>query len=196
MGLIGNDPPGATPLTLDDLAGLIPGHITTRGDLNEFEAANIQDARLWVMDARAARRPLDRTFVYELHRRMFGDTWIWAGSTRTTVTNIGVEPRRIATDLDQLIENTRFRIENKSDAIDRIGAEFHHRLVWIHPFPNGNGRHARLLADLLLQSEGVPPFSWGGQTLDVRGAVRDAYIAALREADAGNYGPLNAFVRS
>ena len=195
MGLTGAHAPGATLLAPDDMVGLKPRHVTTQGQLNEIEEANILAARLWLR-RRVRKDPLDYSFVLGLHRRMFGNVWAWAGTLRRRETNIGIAPDRIAMQLKQLLDNTRTRIGAEPAAIERIATEFHHKLVSIHPFANGNGRHARLLTDLLVEVNGHAPFTWAQGPLVAAGAVRDAYIAALQEADRGDFAALMKFVRS
>ena len=135
-------------------------------------------------------------FAQELHRRMFGKTWKWAGSVRTKETNPGIDPARIAVELRKLFDDVAWQIREKSMPFDEIAARFHHRLTQIHPFTNGNGRHARLMTDLLLRENGVDPFDWGNADLVAPGDVRDRYISALRAADARDHSPLFKFVRS
>jgi Fic-DOC domain mobile mystery protein B len=189
-------PAGATPLDPDESAGLLPGHITTREQLDEWEAENILEGQRWAAGAARRRDILDDAFLRELHRRMFGRTWKWAGTYRSTEKNIGVAPARIAEEVRQLLENARAQIAAKVAPIDEAAARFHHRLVWIHPFPNGNGRHARLLTDLLLATNGAGPFTWGRGDLEHAGEARERYLAALRAADTRDFAPLLAFVRS
>jgi Fic-DOC domain mobile mystery protein B len=189
-------PSGATPLDPDEAAGLLPGHISTREQLDEWEAENILEGQRWAAGAAKRRDILDDAFLRELHRRMFGRTWKWAGTYRSTEKNLGIAPARIAEEVRQLLENTRAQIAGKVVPIDEIAARFHHRLVWIHPFPNGNGRHARLLTDLLLAVNGAEPFTWGRGNLEHAGESRERYLAALRAADTRDYLPLLQFVRS
>jgi Fic-DOC domain mobile mystery protein B len=189
-------PPGTTPLDPDESAGLLPGHIATREQLDEWEAENILEGQRWAADAAKRRDILDDAFLRELHRRMFGRTWKWAGTYRSTEKNIGVAPARIAEEVRQLLENTRAQIAAEVAPIDEVAARFHHRLVWIHPFANGNGRHARLMTDLLLAANGAEPFTWGRGDLEHAGEARARYLAALRAADARDFAPLLAFVRS
>jgi Fic-DOC domain mobile mystery protein B len=126
---------------------------------------------------------------------MFDDTWRWAGQYRKTGKNIGVQASRIPESLANLLKDTEYWIEHGTFSGDEIGVRFHHRLVSIHPFANGNGRHARLMADALLEELGVAPFTWGSASLIEDRATRSAYLAALHHADAGDYQPLLAFVR-
>ena len=189
-------PAGATPLDPDESAGLVPGHIATREQLDEWEADNILAGERWAARAAGRRAILDDAFVRELHRRMFDRTWKWAGTYRATEKNIGVAPERIAVELRNLLEDTKARLSGKVAPLDEIGARFHHRLVSIHPFANGNGRHARLMTDLLLAANGAAPFTWGQGDLVRAGEVRERYLAALRAADARDFAPLIAFVRS
>lgn len=187
--------PGATPLDPDEARGLIPRHIRTQVELNQWEQANVLEGSAWAMRARA-RDVLSERFVRELHRRLFGNTWRWAGTFRTTGKNIGVDAAQVAVQLRELLENTRYWIEHRIFVLDETAVRFHHRLVVIHPFPNGNGRHARLMTDVLLRRNGATSFSWGGASLEAIGDARDRYLAALRAADTGNYSPLLDFVRS
>lgn len=188
-------PDDATPLTAEEKEGLIPTWITTRADLNEAEQSNIDAAYAWVRRSRRPN-PLDLGFLYKLHKRMLGDVWNWAGEQRTTGKNIGVDPTQIYIRLGGLIDDARYWVENSTFAPDEIGVRLHHGLVFIHPFPNGNGRHARLVADILIEQLGERHFSWGGGTLRDVGDLRAEYIAALKTADAHNFGPLLAFSRS
>lgn len=185
---------GHTPLDPDDLAGLIPTWIATRGDLNEAETRNIAKAQ--------RRRPptidqlLDDLYLRELHVAMFGEVWRWAGAYRRTETTIGIDPAEIAVAVRQLVEDVRVWIAADGYPADEAAARFHHRLVAIHPFPNGNGRHGRAAADYCARGLGHPPFTWGSglglSTTDLRRAYRDALVAA----DKGDDNPLLAFVRS
>ena len=127
---------------------------------------------------------------------MFGNVWRWAGGHHRSGKNVGVDAYLIPQELRQLIDDCRYWIVHKTYEPDEIAALFHHRLVWIHPYPNGNGRHARLATDLLLASLGRERFSWGSKNLANPGKTRERYIDALREADKYNIQPLLEFVRS
>lgn len=127
---------------------------------------------------------------------MFDDTWRWAGQFRDSEKSIGIVPYEITTALMNLFEDVRFQIKNNSYSLDEIAYRFHHRLVAIHPFPNGNGRHARLMTDYLLVRNELPRFTWGNQKLETKSITRECYIEALREADKRDYSKLAAFVRS
>jgi len=187
---------GATPLDPDEAEGLIPTHISTREELNRLEQENIVAAMQWLNTSRPASI-LDEAFIRNLHRRMFGRVWKWAGRFRDSDKNIGVPREHVDVELRKLCEDTKVQIEHQSYAPDEIAYRFHHRLVSIHPFPNGNGRHARLLTDLLLEKLlHRPPFTWGGMRGVPEGEVRAAYLDALRAADRGDYGRLAGFVRS
>ena len=184
----------STPLSPEEQEGLVPSYITLRSELNEAEQANIVDAEEWAFKRK--RDTLSEKFLNDLHKRMFGRVWKWAGQYRRTGKNIGVDAYRIPIELRNLLDDTRFWIEHGTYEPDEIVARFHHRLVWIHPFPNGNGRHARTAADLLLVAMGRPRFTWGRENLVDAGETRHAYVDALRAADAHDYGPLLTFVRS
>ncbi|MBI1891358.1 MAG: mobile mystery protein B [Burkholderiales bacterium] len=188
-------PPGATPLDPDEIAGLKPKHISNHGQLNEWELANIVQAESWAFSRRHPDLP-SIDFVCSLHKRMFGDTWRWAGKFRTTEKNIGIDPARISAALHDLCEDVKAQLEFQSYPMDEIAARFSHRLVSIHPFANGNGRLSRTIADLLLVRHGAERFTWGAGNLIEEGEVRQQYLVALRAADAKDYGPLLLFVRS
>jgi Fic-DOC domain mobile mystery protein B len=189
------DPPDdATPLTPEERRGLIPAHIAYRSELNEAEEENIARAQDWALGRR--RDLLSEKFIKDLHRHMLGDVWRWAGKFRRSERNLGIAFYEIPVALRQLLDDTRAWIEYRAYPADEIAVRFHHRLVEIHPFPNGNGRHARLLADLLVMSLGGERFSWGSANLQEAGAVRRRYMAALQAADHHDIGPLLAFARS
>lgn len=192
--LFDGDDDAATPLTAEEREALIPTYITLRRELNEAEQIGIADADRWAF-ARA-RDVLDERFLRALHKRMFGKVWRWAGDYRTTARNIGVDAYRVITELHQLLGDVRFWVEHQTYPADEIAVRFHHRLVFIHPFPNGNGRHARVAADLLAMRLGEPRFTWGRVNLTEPKATRAAYVAALRAADAHNIASLLAFARS
>ncbi len=185
---------GATPLTGEEREGLKLSYITNRAELNAAEQANILQAEAWAFKRK--NNVLNRDFLNDLHQRMFGNVWKWAGKYRTTGKSIGVDAYRIRTDLQQLIDDGTYWIEHGSYEPDEIAARFHHRLVYLHPYSNGNGRHSRLAADLLLKLMDRPRFTWGSESLNDPGGTRQAYIDALREADSHDYGPLIEFVRS
>lgn len=193
-------PFGATPIDPDEADGLLQPHVYTREELNELEEANIQEGAAWALERTViGRRRVDvltEAFLFELHRRMFGAVWGWAGQVRTTDKNIGVDKFSIRPEVRKLIEDARYWREHGTYDADELAVRFHHRLVAIHPFPNGNGRHARLMADLLVQGLGRRPFSWGGASLVETSELRKAYIGALREADLGTLEPLIDFARS
>ncbi len=190
-------PEGATPINEDEAEDLIPSHIYLQNELNEYEQANI---------LKASKKYYGKSFKYidvlvfdyilEVHKDMFDETWKWAGKTRKSMKNIGVDVSQIFEQTKYLCDDAKYWIENKTYNYDEIGARFHHRLVLIHLFPNGNGRHARFLTDILMRSLGVTIFSWGNKDLYHEGDTRSKYIYALAEADKNNYKPLFDFVRS
>ena len=184
----------ATPLTPEERNGLIPTHLPLRSELNELEQQNIAEADRWVFDRK--RNVLDEGFLRGLHRRMFNRVWRWAGQYRSTERNIGIESYRIQTELRQIIEDVRYWIDHQSYAPDELAVRFHHRLVSVHPFPNGNGRWSRLAADVLIVQQGGARFTWGRANLQTAGDTRRAYIDALHAADNHDFGPLIAFARS
>ncbi len=189
------EPDGSTSLGPDEMEGLRYKHVTTRGELDQLEQANIVEGMNWL---KKQKQPdvLTEGFARELHKRLFGKVWKWAGSFRRTEKNIGVDPIQIAIQLRQLLDDARFWIENTTYPPKQLAARFHHKLVYIHPFPNGNGRHARIMADALLTKlMGAPAIDWaGGFKLEGMNERRDQYIAALRAADGHDYSSLFAFV--
>lgn len=184
-----------TELTPEEREGLIPSYITLRRELNEAEQANIVEAQSWAISRK--RDVLDEAFLRSLHERMYGNVWKWAGEYRTSGKNIGdIDAYRIPTELRELLDNCHYWIGNETYAPDEIAARFHHRLVLIHCYPNGNGRHARLATDLLLKQMGEMPFTWGSANLVDTGDTRTRYIEVLQAADQHDIGPLLAFLRS
>jgi Fic-DOC domain mobile mystery protein B len=192
--LVDAEDDAATPLTPEERKDLIPAFIAERAHLNEVEQMGVDAAYQWAFQRR--RDVLDEALLCRLHHRMFRDVWRWAGQFRTTPRNIGVEPWRVGPDLHQLIGDTRYQAEHGSLAPDEIAVRFHRRLVWIHPFPNGNGRLSRLAADLLITRLGQPRFTWGSGNLIATAQVRKRYIEALRSADREVIEPLLEFARS
>jgi len=187
----------ATPLTPEEEGQLVPSFIKTRDELNRAEQQAIADAaRMVRRRPPSADRLLDATYLLRLHQRMFKPVWKWAGKIRTTERNIGVEPWRIRTDLQQLLDDARAWVQYASYPPDEIAVRLHHQLVAIHCFANGNGRHARLAADLLAIALGQTAFTWGAADLAPVGEVRSAYIAALKQADQHDYAALLSFARS
>jgi Fic-DOC domain mobile mystery protein B len=184
----------AALLTPEEIRDLIPAHIAYRSELNEAEQENIARAQEWALGPRR-RDLLSEKFAGALHRRMLGDVWRWAGRFRTSQRNMGIDYWLIPTELRKLLDDTKAWIEFKTYPADEIAVRFHHRLVLIHPFPNGNGRHARLMADLLIMRLGGERFSWGRESLRDPGVARQQYIAALRAADNHDIAPLLAFAR-
>jgi Fic-DOC domain mobile mystery protein B len=188
---------GNTPLSPDEQAELIP-NLATKEELNEWERSNILIAYDWALNSRTLKRqdPLTEPYVRDLHRRMFDQTWKWAGMYRNTEKNIGIPPYQIRDALGGLLGDARHWVEHQTFPPDEIAVRFHHRLVFIHPFSNGNGRHARLMADVLARTQNRPLFSWGGTDIVQAGDFRKSYIDALRAADKGDITPLLAFARS
>jgi Fic-DOC domain mobile mystery protein B len=187
---------GNTPLSPEELADLIP-NLATKEELNEWERENILRGREWAVGDRTS--PTDMVsdeYVRKLHKKMFDQTWKWAGDYRHTEKNIGVSVHEIRERLMALFGDTRYWIENGTYLPDEIAVRFHHRFVFIHPFPNGNGRHARLIADIIAMKLGRPAFTWGSANLVKEGEARTTYLEAIRTADDGDIQPLLNFARS
>jgi len=189
-------PDGATPLDPDEAEGLMLTHITTREELNRWEFDNILEAKVWT-DRTKPVDILNEEFIKTLHKRMFGNVWKWAGNFRHSDKSIGGSWQHIPMSLKNLCDDTLLWIELQDDPPDLIAVRFHHLLVSIHPFSNGNGRHARAMTDLLLKNKlKQPEFSWGKLNLSDKEAVRKQYIDSLHSADNGDYKPLLAFART
>lgn len=189
-------PFGTTPLDADEAVGLIPQHISTQEDLNLWEEANIVHGERWAF--RQKRQDiLDEGFMRQLHKKMFEKTWRWAGTFRMSNKNIGVDWPQVPIRVRNLLDNTRYQIDHQVFAPDELAIRFHHQLVWIHAFSNGNGRHARFMADVLAITLGMRRFTWGSASSLVKnGGIRTQYLQALRAADQGQLALLLHFAKS
>jgi Fic-DOC domain mobile mystery protein B len=189
---------GQTPLDEEEKDGLLILTIATRGELDEFEQQNIEKAVQWIL-GRTFKPELFFTedFVRMLHKRMYADVWAWAGEFRKTNKNIGVDKWKIPSDLKYLLDDAKYWHENNTYTQDEIAVRFKHRIVSIHCFPNGNGRHSRLMADIIIEKiYKQPVFSWGAANLTDEGDTRKSYLKAVKTADTGDYSLLLAFARS
>ena len=188
-------PDGATSLDPDELDGLKFKHVSTRGELDQLEQAGITEGLKW-LDKQKNPDVLSEAFVLELHKRLFGSVWKWAGTFRRTEKNIGVDPIQVAIQLRQLLDDAKYWVEHGTYTPKELAARFHHKLVFIHPFPNGNGRHARIMADAVLTKLlNEPAIDWaGGYRLEAMNERRNQYIAALRAADGHDISALLEFV--
>jgi Fic-DOC domain mobile mystery protein B len=193
--LFDGDDEANTPLTPSERDDLIPTYITTRAELNAAEQENIAEADLWAF-ARRRADIVDHYILLALHRLMFRRVWRWAGRIRNSERNIGVAPHLIEPGIRQLTGDVRYWIEHTIFPLDEIAVRFHHRLVETHPFPNGNGRHGRLAADLLIHQMGGMRFTWGRENLVRVDQTRETYVHALKAADGHDIGPLLTFARS
>ena len=182
----------STPLTEEEKEQLKVKWVTTRAELNELETRGIAQTELWLQKNK--KDILNEDFMKLLHNKMFGSIWKWAGKYRTTERNIGVAPYQIQPKLRILLDDIKFWIDNKTFSEKEIAIRFHHRLVQIHPFPNGNGRISRLMADLLMRKLGQTELNWGSENLAKISDIRKKYISALQEADRGNYDSLLKFL--
>jgi Fic-DOC domain mobile mystery protein B len=189
---------GQTPLDEEEKDGLLILTISTRGELDEFEQQNIEKAVQWIL-GRAFKPELFFTeeFVRMLHKRIYADVWAWAGEFRKTNKNIGVDKWKVPSDLKYLLDDAKYWHENNTYTQDEIAVRFKHRIVSIHCFPNGNGRHSRLMADIIIEKiYKQPVFSWGAANLTDEGDTRKSYLKAVKTADTGDYSLLLAFARS
>ena len=198
MGLELDYKDGETPLDDDEKEGLLIKTIATRGELDEFEQQNIEQAVLWSLNRSFKPEAVfTEEFIQGLHKRMYGDVWAWAGDFRQTNKNIGVDKWQISVELKYLLDDTKFWYANNTYNPDELTIRFKHRLVSIHCFPNGNGRHSRLMADIIIERIFKQPvYSWGATSLVKEGNTRAAYLSAIKAADQGDIEPLIKFAKS
>jgi Fic-DOC domain mobile mystery protein B len=198
MGLDIDHTDGQTPLDEDEKLGLKLPTIATRGELDEFEQQNIEEAILWVMGRRfKPEQVFTDQFIRNLHKRMYAEVWSWAGTFRKTNKNIGIDSWKIATELKYLLDDAKFWHQNNTYQADELAIRFKHRLVSIHCFPNGNGRHSRLMADIIIEKiYGQPVFTWGAVQYANSSEARTAYLQAIKAADHGDHDLLLAFARA
>jgi len=189
---------GQTPIDEDEKEGLLIKSITTRGELDEFEQLNIEKAIQWSIGKKwKPEYILSEGFVKELHKKMFKDVWYWAGDFRKTNKNIGVDKHQIGISLRQLLDDSLYWLKNRTYSDEEFAIRFKHRIVKIHCFPNGNGRHSRLMADIIIsQIFGKPIFTWNSTNLNKKGEVRSNYLTAIRQADSGDINPLINFAKT
>ena len=196
LNLTYND--GQTPLDEDEKEGLLIKSISTRGELDEFEQQNIEDAIQWSLTRKfKTEQILSESFIQQLHIKMYSSVWKWAGEYRKTNKNIGVNKLEITTALRSLIDDAKYWLEHSVYEPDEFAIRFKHRLVSIHCFPNGNGRHSRMIADIIIEKKyQLPVFTWGGASLSVDMDIRSQYLKAIRKADKGDLDLLLKFARS
>ena len=189
---------GQTPLDEEEKGGLLIPTIATRGELDEFEQQNIEQAVQWTLGRSFKPEVLfTENFVRTVHKRMYADVWAWAGEFRKTNKNIGVDKWQIPSDLKYLLDDVKYWHENNTYPPDEIAVRFKHRIVSIHCFANGNGRHSRLIADIIIEKiYKQPVFSWGAANLSSDEDTLTAYLKAVKTADKGDYSLLLAFARS
>lgn len=189
---------GQTPLNEEEKEGLLLKSITTHDELDEHEQLNIEKAVEWIIGLKLKKdRILTEDFIKTLHKKMLGKVWRWAGEFRKSEKNIGTKWINIPVDLRTLLDDTHFWIENKTFPPDEIAIRFKHRLVSIHCFPNGNGRHSRIMADILIESvfeENI--FTWNQSNMVKADETRSEYIKSIREADKGNMEQLIKFAKT
>ncbi|WP_165750263.1 mobile mystery protein B [Cellulophaga sp. Z1A5H] len=198
MGLEFDYKEGQTPVDEEEKEGLKIKSITTQGELDEFEQLNIEKAVEWTIHTKLKlEKILTKKFVRDLHKRMYGDVWKWAGDFRKTEKNIGIPWTQIGIELKNLLDDTKYWIENKTYSPEEIAIRFKHRIVSIHCFPNGNGRHSRMMADIIMESIfGNEIFSWHQSNMVKSNEIRKEYINALKKADDGNVAPLIKFAKN
>jgi Fic-DOC domain mobile mystery protein B len=198
MGLMLKYIDGQTPLGEEEKEGLKIKSITTQGELDEFEQLNIEKAVEWTIHTKLKpEKILTEKFVKDLHKRMFGDVWKWAGEFRKTEKNIGTPWIQIGIGLKNLLSDTKYWIDNNTYSPEEIAIRFKHRIVSIHCFTNGNGRHSRMMADIIMESIfGKEIFSWHQSTLVKADETRKIYINALKEADNGKVKALIEFAKN
>jgi len=198
MGLEFDYKVGQTPLDEVEKEGLKIKSITTQGELDEFEQLNIEKAVEWTIHTKLKpEKILTEKFVKDLHKRMYGDVWKWAGEFRMTEKNIGIPRAQIGIELKNLLDNTKYRIEYKTFPPEELAIRFKHRIVPIHCFPNGNGRHSRMMADIIMESIfGNDIFTWHQSNMVKASETRNKYLKSLTEADNGNFTSLIEFAKN
>ncbi len=198
MGLALKYDYGQTPIETNELNDLKINSISTQSELNELEQQNVEKAIAWSLKRRFSDKEiLSEDFIKQVHRKMFDEVWVWAGKFRLTQKNIGVNHYLIPVELRTLIEDCIFWKNNNTFLADELAIRFKHRLVSIHPFPNGNGRHSRLMADIIISHIFKKPvFTWGLKNLNTSANQRQHYIHSLKQADKGNCNQLLQFARS
>ncbi|WP_417592431.1 mobile mystery protein B [Owenweeksia hongkongensis] len=198
MGLNLDYTDGQTPLDEEEKDGLLIPSISTKGELDEFEQQNIEEAIQWILGrSLKADTIFTERFVKNLHKRMYGEVWKWAGQFRKSDKNLGIDKWQIPTALKILLEDALFWVKNETYSPNEIAIRFKHRIVSIHCFSNGNGRHSRLIADIIAEKIFKQPvFSWGAANLSKESRIREIYLNAVKEADKGNYQLLIDFARS
>jgi len=198
MGLEFDYKYGQTALDAEEKEGLKIYSITTQGELDEFEQLNIEKAVEWTIHSKfKPEHILTEKFIKDLHKRMYGDVWKWAGEFRRTEKNIGVQWTQIGIELKNLLDDTKYWIENKTYLPEEVAIRFKHRIVSIHCFPNGNGRHSRMMGDIIIESIfGKEVFSWHQSNMVKVNETRKEYIKALKKADDGNLAPLIKFAKN
>ena len=198
MGLEFDYKDGQTALDEEEKEGLKIKSITTQGELDEFEQLNIEKAVEWTIHTKLkSENILTEKFIKDLHKRMYGDVWKWAGEFRRTEKNIGIPWTQIGIELKNLLDDTKYWIENETYSPEEVAIRFKHRIVSIHCFPNGNGRHSRMMADIIIESIfGKEIFSWHQSNMVKANETRKVYINALKKADDGNVEPLIEFAKN
>jgi Fic-DOC domain mobile mystery protein B len=188
---------GQTPLEEEEKEGLLIPTVATHGELNEFEQQNIEQAVLWLLSRPfKADEAFTENFIRGLHKRMYGNVWAWAGNFRKTNKNIGVDKWEISTALKTLLDDAKFWYTHNIYSADETTIRFKHRLVSIHCFPNGNGRHSRLMADIIIEKIFKQPmYTWGASNEVKQRDMRTAYLRAIKAADNGDVEPLIHFAR-
>jgi Fic-DOC domain mobile mystery protein B len=198
MGLNSDYIDGQTPLNEEEQNGLLIPSITIREELDEFEQLNIEKAIQWTFGKKwKAEQLFSEKFVKDLHKRMYGEVWKWAGAFRESEKNLGIKSYLIPAELKVLLDDAIFWVQNDTYSPDELAIRFKHRLVSIHCFSNGNGRHSRLMADLIMEKLfNATFFSWGSSNLVKATETRKAYIKAVKMADKQDLQPLIVFAKS
>ena len=198
MGLDLNYSYGQTPVDEDEKEGLLLNTISTRSELDEFEMQNIESAIQWTLSKNFKQKEIfTEEFIRSVHKKMFGQVWYWAGDFRKTNKNLGVDKWEIGIETKKLLMDVIHWTENNIFSPDEIAIRFKHRIVSIHCFPNGNGRHSRLMADIIIENIfKLPVFTWGARDTSGTESVKKKYINSLKDADLGDYKSLLIFARS
>ena len=191
-------PIGATPG--GDTSGLLLEHLSTTTARNAAETEAISRAYdKYVFRARRKKQGtewLTDDFIRRVHADMLGTIWEWAGKYRQTKFNLGVDPHLIREQIKLFTEDFLYWNGTESTmSVIEIAARIQHRLTNIHPFTNGNGRHARLITDIFLHSRKLPIPQWPQIQLMAQGnEIGEQYITAMKKADNGDINDLIQFI--
>lgn len=189
------DRDGSTPLDPDQIRGIKFSHLVNMGELDEVEDLNIQKGLEW-LNRQKGDDYLSMEFLCKLHEKLFGDVWKWAGTFRKVEVNLSkIKYYDVGPQLKMFFEDAKLWIEGGRMSWDEISAEMHHRLIAIHPFPNGNGRTTRIYTEYVQKRNKQAVTSWKASLNHDPKERRRVYIKSLQQADKGDFRPLIEFMQ-